>query len=115
MPVDADIYQTQDIGPQIETIDFGMMLKVIDPNGNEIGNKYLPFDAAVEIKSGMNFTIAWQDRAPFPAMRVIPDWEDDLVKNMDVGTYQFIFWTKTTDGKEGNKRIIWWRLSNSLT
>ena len=48
-------------------------------------------------------------------MRVISDWGEGVLKNMTRGMYQFVFWTKTTDGKEGNKRIIWWRLVDSLT
>ena len=91
--------------PSLDNIDFGMVLKLDNPAGEEIARVFVGLNEETEIAGGMSMNLTHVRFPPIDQIAVNTSTPGELLRGLEKGTYKLTYWAQTTDGLKSNKRF----------
>ena len=98
------------VDPMLENLNFGGMLQLLDPSGNEMGAVFVGLNQEQEIAGGITFTLTHLLAYPIDQVVINSTWPRELLATAEPGVYRINFWAQTSDGLSSNKRFIYFRI-----
>ena len=101
------------LNPRLENINFGAILRLEDPSGNEMGAVFVGLNQGGGDRRRDNHD-------PYPSVMSYPidqvvintSWPRALLMGADPGVYKLSFWAQTADGLSSNKRFEYFSILN---
>ena len=96
--------QQKQLNPQLDSLDFGAVLKLDDPSETI----WAPFSwpqRGKEIAAGVMASFTHILTYPIDQVAINSTWPEDLLNGATPGAYKITFWAQTTDGLISNKRF----------
>lgn len=91
--------------PRLENLNFGGVLHLEDPSGNNLGAVFVGLNQETEIAAGVTVTFTHLLASPIDQIVITSNWPVELLDGANRGSYKITFWAQTTAGISSNKRF----------
>lgn len=114
IPIIPSLAALEKSGPErrLENLDFGAVIHLQDPGGNDLGGVFVGLNQEVEIAGGVRVTLTHLLSYPIDQIVITSKWPSELLAGAERGAYKITFWAQTVGGLSSNKRFEYCRVED---
>ena len=114
IPIIPSLAALEQNGPErrLENLDFGAVIHLQDPAGNDLGGVFVGLNQEVEIAGGVKVTLTHLLSYPIDQIVITSKWPSELLAGAERGVYKITFWAQTVGGLSSNKRFEYCRVQD---